>query len=166
LYVHRRGSNVVNGEYYVDFEERRVLGHYSPYRTLDVAGLRKAYEAALREDRESMLKRSPLSPGQGVVELPRYFALRYAPPATSEIDEQARTSISSLNEHGYWPAQLSQTSHPYRGPGSDKPTPGDFASTYVGDQSDTSPFPAPPGTVAISTAEYIRNMNVLIQALH
>ncbi|HVF15435.1 MAG TPA: hypothetical protein VNA21_00935, partial [Steroidobacteraceae bacterium] len=146
-------------------EERQPLGHYSPYRTLDVEGLRKAYETALREDRESMLKRSPLAAGRGVVALPRYFALRYTAPASSSIHEQARTSIASLNEQGYWPAQLSQTSHPYRGPGTDKVASGDFASTYVGDETDTSPFPAPPGTTAISTAEYIRNMNVLIQAL-
>ena len=27
LYVHRRGSNVVNGEYYVDYEPKRGIGH-------------------------------------------------------------------------------------------------------------------------------------------
>ena len=165
LFIHRRGSNVVNGKYYFDYDERKPLGHYAPYRTLDVPGLRKAYEALLREDRETMLKRSPLASGKGIVELPRYFASRYGAPANSSIDEQARKSIASLNEQGYWPAQLTQTSYPFRGHGSEKITPGDFASTYVGDESDTSPFPAPPGTMAISTAEYLRNMNVLIQAL-
>jgi PelA/Pel-15E family pectate lyase len=165
LFIHRRGSNVVNGEYYVDYDEKQPLGHYSPYRTLDVPGLRKAYEAAMREDRPAMLKRSPLAAGKGVVELPRYFATRYSRPVSGDVREQARTSLGSLNEQGYWPAQLSQTSHPYRGPGSKTPASGDFASTYVGDESDTSPFAAPPGTTAISTAEYIRNMNVLIQAL-
>ena len=29
IYVHRRGSNVVNGEYYWDYSPEATIGHYS-----------------------------------------------------------------------------------------------------------------------------------------
>jgi hypothetical protein len=41
LYVHRRGSNVVNGKYYVNYDPAKTPGHYSAFRRLDVAGLRR-----------------------------------------------------------------------------------------------------------------------------
>jgi hypothetical protein len=41
--------------------------------------------------------------------------------------------------------------------------PGDFATTHVGDDTDTSPFTDTAKTTAISTQEYLRNMNILIQ---
>ena len=165
LYVHRRGSNVANGEYYVDHDERKTLGHYSATRKIDVAALRRRYDEARKRDPEALVKNSPLAPGQGVFELPRFFALRYAPITRSDIENRARTSIGALNAEGFWPARLAQTSHPYRGPATQKLPAGDFASTYVGDETDTSPFPETKETIAISTAEYLRNMNILIQAL-
>jgi len=165
LYVHRRGSNVLNGEYYADADDRNTLAHYAPTRRIDVAELRRLYEAALRADPQSLARKSPLAPGQGVVELPRYFAPRYSRPvADDDVDAQARAGIRALNSQGFWPAPLSQTSHPYQGPAARQVPPGDFASTYVGDETDTSPFPDGK-TIAISTAEYLRNMNVLIRAL-
>ncbi len=162
LYVHRRGSNVVNGEYYVDYDPRDTIGHYSSTRAVDVAALRKLYEQARSADPKELAKRSPLTPGEGVVEFPRFFAQRYAPAGEADLDGQARRTLDSLNAEGYWPAQLPQTSHPYRGPGQKKVAPGNFATTHVGDSTDTSPFQAPPGTMSISTAEYLRNMNILI----
>jgi len=46
LYVHREGSNVVNGRYYVDDNPAKTLAHYSSFRRIDIAGLRKQYAAA------------------------------------------------------------------------------------------------------------------------
>ena len=45
LYVHREGSNVFNGRYYVDKNPKGTIVHYSSFRNIDVAGLRKQYEA-------------------------------------------------------------------------------------------------------------------------
>ncbi len=45
LYVHRQGSNVVNGRYYVDYSPDRTPAHYNAFRRLDVAGLRTQYRA-------------------------------------------------------------------------------------------------------------------------
>lgn len=165
LYVHRRGSNVANGEYYVDYEPRDTIGHYSSTRAIDVAALRARYEQARKADPRTLAQNSPLAPGAGIVEFPRFFAQRYAPPSETDLNEQVAKSLSSLVGEGYWLAPLSQTSHPYRGPAQKKVSSGNFATTYVGDTTDTSPFPAPAGTMSISTAEYLRNMNILIEWL-
>jgi PelA/Pel-15E family pectate lyase len=165
LYVHRRGSNVVNGEYYVDYDPQHPIGHYSPTRRIDTAGLRKRYEGARKADVQALAKASPLAPGAGSVELPRYFAERYAPPADKDLNAQVRGSLAALNDAGYWPAPLPQNSHPYHGPGSKTPAAGDFGSTHVGDDSDTSPWNDTSKTMVISTQEYLRNMNILIRSV-
>lgn len=169
LYVHRRGSNVVNGEYYVDYDERRPIGHYSSTRRIDIAGLRKRYEAAKAKSPRELLKESPLAPGSGATELPRLFATLYEPLPPGDIKVLANTATGSLNASGYWPAPIRMTSHPYRGPyrgkDSKEVAKGDFATTQVGDESDTSPYPDPNPVTGISTAEYMKQMNVLIQWL-
>jgi hypothetical protein len=165
LYVHRRGTNVANGEYYVDYDARRPIGHYSPTRKIDTAALRARYEQARAADVQALIKRSPLAAGTGAIELPRFFAQRYAPPANRDLVDQARATLAALNATGFWPAPLPQTSHPYRGVAKKSEGTGDFAATHVGDEFDTSPFTETAKTTSISTAEYLRNMNVLIQWL-
>jgi PelA/Pel-15E family pectate lyase len=164
LYVHRRGSNVVNGEYYVDYDPRNPIGHYSSTRRIDTVGLRKRYEEARKADVQALAKASPLAAGAGVVELPRFFADRYAPPGKNSIVEQVRGSLTALNATGFWPAPLPQTSYPFKAAAKTNAT-GNFAATHVGDESDTSPFTDTAKTTSISTAEYLRNMNVLIHWL-
>ena len=44
-------------------------------------------------------------------------------------------------------------------------TPGDYRTTHVGDEYDTSPFPTDTPVTGISTATYIANMAQLIAAL-
>lgn len=165
LFVHRRGSNVVNGEYYTDYDSRNTLGHYSAFRRIDVAELREQYEAARSTSSETIAEDSPLLPGKGAAELPRFFAATYAPVPTEGLNARAGEVIQALNRTGYWPAPLPQTSHPYAGDGPDEPVQGDFAGTHVGDETDTSPFAPGEQIEAISTAEYLRNMNVLLRWL-
>ena len=58
---------------------------------------------------------------------------------------------------------LGYNSYPFTRDGSPQRV-GDFSQTYVGDETDTSPYPDPnpPG---ISTAAFVRNMSVLIRGL-
>jgi len=158
LYVHREGSNVFNGRYFVDYSPKSTLAHYSAFRRVDVAGLRKQYADAKATPPAEATKDSPLVAGAGIVPLPRYFAVdaRGGRP----VDEV----ISTLNAQGYWTAPLGITSHPYRGDGSARVAPGDFSQTHVGDETDTSPYPDSAIT-GISTAAFIRNMSLLIRAL-
>jgi hypothetical protein len=157
LYVHRTGSNVVNGRYYVDYDPHRTLGHYSAFRKLDVPGLRKRYQDQRAITSEQAAAGSPLRPGAGVMPLPRFFMV------AGEADAPSASRIAAeLNQQGFWPAPLGYNSHPYKNAGSMTIAPGDFASTHVGDETDTSPFPDPK-LMGISTDAYIRNMGVLIR---
>lgn len=158
LYVHRKGSNVVNGTYYVDYSPQKPLAHYSAFRRVDVAALRKEYEQLKAMPRAEAMKGSPLAGGPEMVPLPRYFAVeRTGGPAVE-------AALSALNPEGYWPGPLGYNSHPFKRQGSGQIAAGDFSQTYVGDETDTSPFPDEALT-GISTAAYIRHMSVLIRAL-
>jgi PelA/Pel-15E family pectate lyase len=158
LYVHRTGSNVVNGRYYVDDDPKKTLGHYSAFRRIDVAGLRKRYAEAKAMSPAEAMKGSPLAPGAGLIPLPRYFAVEGG--GARPIAEV----IAGLNAEGYWPGALGYNSHPFRRQGTTEVAPGDFSQTHVGDDTDTSPFPDEK-LMGISTAAYIRNMSALIRAM-
>jgi len=158
LYVHRRGSNVVNGAYYVDYSPAATLGHYSAWRAIDIPALRRELANA--------------RPGTGLgppghAPLPRYFVTDL--DAGSDLNAAAGGSpaelIRTLNAQGWWPTPLAATSHPYRGPGPATPPPGDYRTSRVGDASDTSPYISDRPVTGISTATYIANMARLIRAL-
>ena len=157
LYVHREGSNVVNGRYYVDYESKKTLAHYSGFRRIDVAALRKQYTEA-KATPAQLMRTSPLAPGSGVLPLPRFYAVE-------RVDDASMSSvIGSLNAEGYWMAPLRYNHDPFTKHGSLQRAEGDFSQTYVGDDTDTSPYPDP-NLRGISTAAFVRNMSVLIRGL-
>jgi len=156
LYVHREGSNVFNGRYYVDKNPKGTIVHYSSFRNIDVAGLRKQYETARNTPPDEVIKTSPLKLGAGKVPLAKYY--------TSASSGDAAKLVADLNAQGFWLAPLGYNSHPYTSDGSKAPQPGDYSQTYVGDATDTSPYPDPK-LMGISVDAYIRNMGVLIRAL-
>ena len=166
LFVHRRGSNVVNGEYYWDYSPEATIGHYSAFRAIDVPGLRREYEQLRATPPEQLRAASPLF-ATDPVPLPRYFVS--GQDAGSDLNAggggNPRELIRSLNARGYWPTPLRATSNPYRGDGSPEPQPGDFRTTHVGDATDTSPYNTNNPVIGISTATYIANMARLIGAL-
>ena len=158
LYVHREGSNVVNGRYYVDYDPKNTIAHYSAFRRIDVAALRKQYADVKALSPQEATKGSPLVEGAGIVPLPRYFTLGASDPSA------AAGAVASLDAQGSWLVPLGTNSHPYRGDGSRERGAGDFSQTHVGDETDTSPYPD--GTLkGISIDAYIRNMGALIRAL-
>lgn len=166
IYVHRRGSNVVNGEYYWDYSPEATLGHYSAFRAIDVPALRREYEELRSTPSAQLREASPLT-NPNPAPLPRYFVSGTA--TGSDLNASGggdpRALIRSLNARGYWPTPLRATSNPYRGEGSPQPQPGDYRTTHVGDSTDTSPYNTDTPVIGISTATYIANMARLIQAL-
>ena len=104
-------------------------------------------------------KESPLRAGAGMKPLPRFFVAAAEANAAS-----AARVVESLNATGFWLAPLVYNSNPYKGPGSTTVAPGDFSTTHVGDDTDTSPYPDRK-LMGISTEVYIRNMSVLIKAV-
>ena len=106
--------------------------------------------------------------------LPKYFATRDL--ETSDLNvtrdaskavpaERVRELIRSLNREGYWATPLVSISNPYTGAKPPETPTGDFATTYVGDATDTSPYPTDKPQLGISTGAYIQNMTVLIDHL-
>ncbi|RZJ01444.1 MAG: pectate lyase [Brevundimonas sp.] len=173
LYVHRRGSNVVNGSYYVDGDPNDTVIHYSSFRSVDVAGMRAEYDRLAAMTPEAVSAGSPLLARQGSVALPKYFTLQdisvsdmtsdgRRPPAEPAVISGL---IAGLNARGYWPTPLKAISNPYIGDGSPEVAPGEFRITRVGDASDTSPYITDFPVMGVSTGEYIKNMGVLIEAL-
>jgi PelA/Pel-15E family pectate lyase len=166
MYVHRRGSNVVNGEYYRDHDPQATLGHYSAYRAIDIPALRSEYESLLATAPDEVRATSPLFVSDPPP-LPRYFVS--GQEAGSDLNAagggSARELVRSLNARGYWPTPLRATSNPYRGPGPVQPAAGDYRSTHVGDSTDTSPYNTEDPVIGISTATYIANMARLIAEL-
>jgi PelA/Pel-15E family pectate lyase len=160
LYVHRSGSNVVNGRYYVDKNPQKTIGHYSAFRQVDTAGLRAQYEVAVKMSPEEAMKGSPLGTGGTGPAVPRYVTV--APPSAKA--PAAAEVLGSLSERGFWLAPLGYNTHPYRGPAPTTIAAGDFSQGHVGDEFDTSPYPDPK-LMGISVEAYIRNMGVLIRAL-
>lgn len=167
LYVHRRGSNIVNGAYYVDYNPENTITHYSAFRAIDLdklgAEYRKlAFASAARLAAESPLRAAARKP------LPRYFVTNLE--AGSDLNAQgadgdAAKIIADLSADGWWPTPLRATSNPYIGPGPTTPAQGDYSATHVGDASDTSPYTTDKPVTGISTATYLSNMSALIRAL-
>ncbi len=154
LYVHRRGSNVVNGAYYADHDPEATLGHYSAYRSIDTAALRRDYEKLIATP-PAVAPKDLLLLSRERRPLPRFFV--EGEDAGSDLNASARPRtaaalIASLNEAGWWPTPLAATSNPYRGPGPAIPVPGDYRTSRVGDSSDTSPYIAEKPVTGISTA--------------
>lgn len=175
LFTHRRGANVSNGEYYVDYISGNMLAHYKSTSIIDVAALRAAYQEALALKPEWAILNSPLKAMDNIV-LPRYFTLgkvsisdlNFRAQKTSEtknISEQAATLIAGLNQQGYWPMPLYYTTNPYKGIAPISNVNNDYAATMVGDKWDTSPYPVDNPVMGISTGAYIKNMGVIIQYL-
>lgn len=179
LFTHRRGSNIGNGEYYVDYQAKHMLAHYKSATRVDIPNLRRAYEQALTLSPEQAVVGSPLY-AMGEIRLPAFFTLgkvsvsdlnfrAQKPEKAADVGVQADVLINSLNPQGYWPTPLYYTTNPYRGPvpGEKKPAQSTetFAATMVGDEWDTSPYPVENPVMGISTAAFVKNMGVLIQYL-
>ncbi len=167
IYVHRRGSNVVNGEYYWDYSPEATLGHYSAFRNINVAKLRNEYQKLLAAKPAELARTSPLT-SPTPAPLPRLFVsggMTGSDLNAGSPDASLRDLIRSLNAQGWWPTPLRATSNPYRGDGPAEPAPGDYRTTHVGDATDTSPYTTDDPVTGISASAYIANMAKLIAGL-
>ena len=174
VYIHRKGSNIANGQYYADDNPNNLIVHYGSFRNVDTAALRREYETLAATSPEEATAHSPLKARPGSLNLPKYFTLqdvdvwdmstdarRVAPAAPG----RAAQLIASLNARGYWPTPMTTTSNPYRGPSPKEVTGGEYQMTRVGDLWDTSPYTTDFPVEAVSTQAFIRNLGELIETL-
>lgn len=167
LFLHRSGSNVRNGRYFVDYDSRNIIAHYSSSRTLDVDRLRERYQQAIATPPKQATKESPLKQ-RGETRLSRSNRERdeVAGGAVDKTLEQRVDSlVATLDADGRWLAPIVFTSHPYTGAEPRPSVTGEFSGTLVGDHTDTSPYKSTVSTPCISVAVYVRNMNTLIRFL-
>jgi hypothetical protein len=173
MFIHRHGSNVANGAYFVDQNPHGTIAHYSSFRSIDVDQLRSRLgrldrenvveltgRSALKRDRRALPGYFTLSP-VGLAELNATTPTRQSQPAAAD----AQQVIDDLDAQGRWLTPLKTTSNPYVRDSSAEPSLGDYAQTYVGDQTDTSPYPRPTPSVGISTEVFVHNMGILTRSL-
>ncbi|CAN5411896.1 pectate lyase [soil metagenome] len=174
IYIHRRGSNITNGQYYSDANPTNLIVHYGSFRNVDTAAIRAEYTAVAALDPAALIAASPLKARAGSLRLPKYFTLRDTSVWDMSTDalrdraptpEALATVVSSLNARGYWPSPLTTTSNPYIGEAPAAVTGGEYQMTRVGDLWDTSPYTTDYPVDCVSTAVFVRNMGDLIEGL-
>jgi PelA/Pel-15E family pectate lyase len=163
LYVHRVGSNVVNGHYYTDQDICNTIGHYSSGAFVDVDELRKAYNTIKETPVSEVIKGSPLLSAEKI-SLPKYYT------RTRQMEGDEKTDVAklikTLTKEGYWLTPLKDISNPYKEcPFISPSKETKYASTFVGDEYDTSCYPSETSVMGISTAIYIANMMLCIHFL-
>ena len=166
MYVHRRGSNVGNGEYYTDQEISRTIAHYGSCAFVNPDGLEREYQSLSQADPKEVTASSPLLYPKQNVAVPVY----YFKPSPMQ-GGGARRGFGSVQDimkaqqpGGGWLTPLSQISNVY------KPLPEglapsnstEYATTFVGDEYDTSPFTPEQPVIGYSTRDFIQLMTQLI----
>ncbi|MBQ8520687.1 MAG: pectate lyase [Bacteroides sp.] len=161
-YVHRKGTNIANGTYYIDQNIEQTIAHYSSVATVNPSALRRSLEEVKKIPLEELTTRSPLAQN-GWVPLDKYYTRMRG----SQADEKMiKKLVGELNKEGYWPSPLRDTSNPYRPCEEQEPSESkDYVTTMVGDEFDTSCYPCTTGETCISVAVYIRNMIQLARYL-
>ncbi|MGI5848412.1 MAG: pectate lyase [Candidatus Cryptobacteroides sp.] len=160
LYVHRKGSNWFNGQYFIDQDITNTIGHYSSAGWMNTKRLREEYETLKKVPIAELTKDSPLV-GKELVPLERFYTSARGSRAFSE--QTVRDIIGSLDSEGRWLSPLTNTSNPYKAGASTVPSDArKYTSTNVGDEYDTSPYRNPNPVQGISTQDYINKMFTLI----
>lgn len=164
IYVHRKGSNVKYGRYYIDENDTNLLSHYYGKTFVNLQELIDTYENVLKLSKEELTKDSPLLPQQFLFEgTPQsYYDLNRYVSNFKVDDDKIIQVIKELDEKNRWLSGYAFISNPYRGDGKKTELTESYATTRVGDETDTSPYPDDSGTKYISTGTYIRNMKLLI----
>lgn len=160
-YVHRKGSNVVNGTYYIDQNIENTIAHYSSVYTVNPSALRRSLEEVKKIPMEELVANSPFAQND-LVALDKYYTRSRGVGNEKMIKEL----IAALNEDGYWPSPLKNMSNVYK-PCKDEPASEstDYVTTMVGDEYDTSCYYATEEIPCISVGLYIQNMIQLARFL-
>lgn len=160
LYVHRKGSNVVNGCYYIDQDISNTIAHYGSGGFLNIARMKEAYEEIKKTPVEELTKGSPLL-SNACIPLEEYYTRK--PFHTQHLDKDVTELIKDLTKEGYWLTPLRMTSNPYKAcPSMAASEDTRYVSTFVGDEYDTSCYSPQEPVMGISMADYISNMMKMI----
>lgn len=170
MFVHRKGSNVTYGYYYTDTTDSKLLAHMQGKASIDLQYLKNEYARVSALSPEEATKNSPLMPGKfEAAGTPQsYYRLSRFDNAENNFplsESRVKSVIDALDGRNRWLVKHVMISNPYIGDGQDKSPTDEYASTYAGDKTDTSPYRDLSDQEYISTPAYIRNMQVLINYL-
>lgn len=165
MFVHRRGSNVKYGEYYWDYKDDKPVRHYGAKGRIDIDRLRKEYNDVNAMSVEEATKNSPLLKGKyvGTLSPQEDYSRSFSGIVKTAPGEDAvKQIIASLDSKNRWLSKHAETSNPYIGDGVLTEQTDEYASGYVGDKTDTSPFRDESEQEYIATRTFIANMRVLM----
>ncbi len=172
IFVHRKGSNVIHGYYYVDYNHMQLLSHYGGRTRVDIDQLRREYEKVKNMSVEEATKDSPLITEQftGNAIPQKYYNLTSSVYTASGMtasrnipsEEQVDNVIDAMDNKGRWFTSRVSISNPYIGDGTKTELTDKYASIHVGDETDTSPYRDTSDQEYVSTSTYINNMRVLM----
>lgn len=166
IYVHRKGSNVTYGYYYTDTIDTKLLGHMHGKSMVNVEALKEEYARVSKLTPEEATKDSPLKKGmvndkevsQHMSFGPRNFEMNF--PVNESM---VKSILNGLDAQNRWLVKHAMISHPYIGDGQKKEPTDEFATTNVGDETDTSPYRDMSDQLYLSTSAYIQNMYMLMR---
>ena len=165
MYVHRRGSNVGNGEYYTDQDVSSTIAHYGSCAFVNPDALQREYEALCQEDVKQLTATSPLLYPKVNKAVEEYY---FRPTPVMAPGRRGVMSVKDIlnaqQPGGGWITPLGQISNVY------KPLPeglapsasSKYATTFVGDEYDTSPYTPDKPVYGYSTKDFISYMSQLI----
>jgi hypothetical protein len=167
IYVHRKGSNVKYGYYYTDTIDTTPLSHMQAKSSIDLHKLKAEFARVKALPVSEATKNSPLMPARytGITTPGNDYVFERNEWAIV-TSEKAKEVIAALDNENRWLVKHVSISNPYRGDGMNQELTDKYATTNVGDETDTSPFRDPSEQLYISTPAYIRNMNLLINFIH
>lgn len=166
LYVHRQGSNVGNGEYYTDQEISGTIAHYGSCAFINPDALERDYQALLKANPKEVTASSPLLYPKKNIAVPTYYYK--AMPASSGNNRRGGLSVEEILRQqqpgGGWLTPLTQISNVYKPmPANQSPsTTKAHATSFVGDEYDTSPYTPEKPVLGYSTRSFIQYMAQLI----
>ena len=168
IYVHRRGSNVKYGEYYFDENDQNLLSHYGGKCSITIDVLKNEFNRISGLSREEAIKDSPLKIDKFEGEsLPQtFYDLNRLQLMIQVNEEMVKETINALDDQNRWLSKHAFISNPYIGDGKKKELTNKYASTHVGDETDTSPFRDTSEQQYVSTGDYIHNMKILINFIN
>lgn len=164
IYVHRKGSNVKYGRYSFDENDTDLLAHYYGKTRVSIDELKEEYNRLARLPKEELVKDSPLKsvPFTESGTPQTFYDLTRTRFARVPDEVLVKEIIQSLDDQGRWLVKHAMITNPYQGDGVKTELTDQYASTMAGDETDTSPYRDESDQLYISTGEYIRNMNLLI----
>ncbi len=171
MYVHRKGSNAIYGYYYTDTTDTKLLSHMMGKRSINLQYLKDEYAKISALSPEEAVKDSPLIPGKfdgSGTPQSNYYLSRLNDtdiPIPDATETRIKSLIDGLDKENRWMVKHVMISNPYIGDGQNKELTEEYATTNVGDKTDTSPYRDLSEQDYISTPVYVRNMQVLINYL-